>query len=80
MTVSKTQHIDASEPDDHGKYDYHYAYTTYVFAQDGIEYTARSYDDEPEKVAFVGKSVNAEAKVIIGDDLGLCGQVGKRRG
>ena len=69
MTISKTHHIDASDPNAEGQYNYHYAYTTYVFTHNGVEYTARSYDDEPDKVAIVGKSVRAKAQTISAGDL-----------
>jgi hypothetical protein len=69
MTISKTHHIDASEPNEQGTYDYYYAYTVYVFAQADVEYTARSYDDEPQKVAFVGKGVNGTTRRIVANDL-----------
>ena len=56
MIIQKTHHIDASEPDEDGLYEYYYAYSIYRFEQEGLTLVARSYDDEPEKAHFLSKS------------------------
>ena len=60
MNVTKSHHIDASELNERGKYDYYYAFTSYVFAQDGMLIFARSYDDEPKVASFAGMQLDEE--------------------
>jgi len=50
MDVTETHTVDAGEQDEHGYYDYYYAYTDIVFADDdhAIELHFLFYDDEDE--------------------------------
>ncbi len=52
MQVTVTHHIDSSEPDESGMYDYYYEYDIFDFHEDGIRYAARSYTDDPLEVHF----------------------------
>lgn len=64
MTVTTSHHIDASEPNERGMYDYHYAYTVYVFEQDGIKIAARSYDDDPKVASFAGMQLDGVDQIL----------------
>jgi hypothetical protein len=54
MTVEVSHHIDASEPDGDGFYDYHYEYDVYEFSDGVLTLLVRAYSDEPEKAALMG--------------------------
>ena len=45
MDVQITHHVDASEPDAQGMYDYRYEYDLYTFREGGLALVARSYTD-----------------------------------
>jgi hypothetical protein len=54
MNVISTHHVDASQPDARGKYEWRYAYTIYEFSNDsGTRFVARSYDDDPTRASFL---------------------------
>ncbi len=53
MKVSVSHHIDASEPDAAGDYDYYYEYYLYRFSDGRRSYVARAYADEPGQAAFL---------------------------
>ncbi|WP_061539484.1 hypothetical protein [Collimonas fungivorans] len=47
MEITSTHHIDKSELDENGMYDYYYEYDIYEFSENGLSYIARSYSDAP---------------------------------
>ncbi len=54
MDVKTSHHVDASEPDARGKYEWRYAYTIYEFSDEsGTRFIARSYDDDPTRASFL---------------------------
>jgi len=67
MNVDKSHHIDKSEPDANGMYEYYYDYHLYEFSQDDFKLTARRYTNESEahflglvsagEKAFLSKSI-----------------------
>ncbi len=69
MHVERTHHIDASEPDDAGMYDYYYEYDIYVFKDGAVCFAARSYVDEPEEAHFVGVEVKGRSRAMVDADL-----------
>jgi hypothetical protein len=48
MKVEATHHIDASEPDENGMYEYRYEYDLYTFTDGEAVLVARSYRNEAE--------------------------------
>ena len=69
MQIAITHHVDASEPDAQGMYDYCYEYDVFRFAADGVTFVARSYVDEPEEAHFLRIEVDGSARRMTSDDL-----------
>ena len=69
MHVERTHHIDASEPDDAGMYEYHYEYDLYRFSNEAICFTARSYVDQPGEAHFLGVLVSGHSRMMVDADL-----------
>ncbi|WP_407353306.1 hypothetical protein [Luteimonas sp. R10] len=69
MHVERTRHVDASDPDDAGTYDYHYEYDIYRFSDDALCITARSYVDEPDEAHFLGVVAHGHARKMVDSDL-----------
>ena len=69
MKVTASHHIDASEPDENGFYDYHYEYDIYEFSRDGRTYFARDYVDEPDQAAFTSCLEGEESRLLEAADL-----------
>ncbi|MFT4065614.1 hypothetical protein [Paraburkholderia sp.] len=68
MEVTATHHIDSSEPDENGMYDYYYEYDIYEFTDGNISYIARSYIDEPLDAHFLKMKADGEHEWrIMGD-------------
>jgi hypothetical protein len=53
MHVEKTHHVDASEPDADGLYEWRYEYDLYSFSDASISVVARTYVLEPDAVYFL---------------------------
>ncbi len=53
MNVSVSHHIDASDPDADGNYEYFYEYDIYRFSDGHRTLIARAYTDDSEKAAFL---------------------------
>jgi hypothetical protein len=53
MEVTTTHHIDASEPDAKGMYDWYYEYDLYRFSEGAIALIARSYVDKTYEAHFL---------------------------
>jgi hypothetical protein len=69
MNVTISHHVDASEPDEQGFYDYHYEYDIYRFLGDGRCYFARSYVHEPEQAHFLSCQEGADSNLLGPDHL-----------
>jgi hypothetical protein len=69
MDVAISHHIDASEPDENGFYDYHYEYDIYEFERAGRTYFVRAYVDEPDQAAFMSCLEAGKARLLDADDL-----------
>jgi len=63
MNVDKSHHIDKSEPDANGMYEYYYDYYLYEFTQGALKLTARRYANESD-AHFLGFE-NAGEKVFL---------------
>ena len=53
MKIERVRHVDSSEPDDAGMYDYHYEYDIYRFTKGENSFVARSYTDDPGEAHFL---------------------------
>ncbi len=69
MQIECTHHIDASEPDADGAYDYYYEYDFYRFSDDGICLFARSYADSADEAHFLNMEVGEVSRLLMDDDL-----------
>lgn len=69
MDVAVSHHIDASEPDSQGMYEYHYEYDIHEFSRSGRTYVARSYVDEPESAAFLSVREGGASQLLRSSDL-----------
>lgn len=69
MHVECSHHIDASEPDALGMYEYHYEYDLYRFTEGENCFVARSYVDDPEEAHFLGAEVGGHARPLVDADL-----------
>jgi hypothetical protein len=52
MKVRVSQHIDKSDLNENGFYDYYYDFNIYAFSEGEVTYYARSYNDEPNEAHF----------------------------
>ena len=55
MKVEISHHVDASEKDVNGDYEWHYEYDLYCFSNDQRAYVARSYSDDCSEAHFLRK-------------------------
>jgi hypothetical protein len=69
MDITVSHHVDASEPDAQGFYEYHYEYDVYRFSRAGRTYIARSYVDEPQSAAFLSCLEGSESRLLSSADL-----------
>ena len=64
MQVKRIRHIDCSEPNKDGMYDYYYEYDVYYFTEGVMSLSVRSYTDEPEEADFMGIELDGETREI----------------
>jgi hypothetical protein len=69
MLIECTRHIDASEPDADGFYDYHYEYDVYTFSDGAVCFVARSYTHEPLEAHFLRIDLVGESRLLTDADL-----------
>ncbi|NGN40696.1 hypothetical protein G6N74_06440 [Mesorhizobium sp. CGMCC 1.15528] len=69
MNVETTHHIDASDPDENGYYDYFYEYDIYRFSNEQSAFVARSYVDTPAEVHFLKCGLGSEERLLTTRDL-----------
>ncbi|MDR2219011.1 MAG: hypothetical protein LBE24_00335 [Methylobacillus sp.] len=69
MQIEQTHHIDASEPDESGMYEYYYEYDIYRFKDTSICFVARSYADEPDEAHFLSAETNGNSRFLERSDL-----------
>ncbi|WP_043309240.1 hypothetical protein [Pseudomonas sp. ML96] len=69
MRIECTRHVDASEPDEDGAYDYHYEYDIYRFANEALCLIARSYVDEADEAHFLNVEEHGRARLMRPADL-----------
>ena len=68
MDAVVTHHIDASEPDAHGMYEYRYEYDIYTFTEAGVVLVARGYNNETE-AHFLRIELDGESRPMTRADL-----------
>ena len=69
VNVKITHHIDASEKDAQGMYEYYYEYDIYHFTDGDKGCVARSYSDEPEEAHFLNVSKGKRERPLRKTDL-----------
>lgn len=69
MQIERTHHIDASDPDESGSYEYYYEYDLYRFTQGDACLVARSYADEPNEAHFLRIEERDSVRPLISQDL-----------
>jgi hypothetical protein len=69
MKVETSHHLDASEPDADGMYEWHYEFDLYRFSDGGVTFVARSYVEEPEQAHFINADVDGKARLITEHEL-----------
>lgn len=70
MIVETTHHVDASEPDANGMYEYRYEYDVFSFSDGRVALVARSYNNEAE-AHFLRIEVDGAPRLLTRADLKL---------
>ena len=70
MNVETTHHVDASEPDANGMYEYRYEYDVFSFSDGRVALVARSYNNEVE-AHFLRLEVDGAPRLLTRADLKL---------
>lgn len=71
MQVTVSHHIDASEPDEHGDYEYYYEYDIFLFTEGPLTLKARSYSDEGSQASLMGLGQAGKLHLLEYKDLKL---------
>ena len=69
MDVTVTHHVDASEPDAQGAYEYYYEYDLYRFGDGGNALIARSYTGTGDEAHFLSIELRGVARLLRAADL-----------
>ena len=69
MKVEKSHHIDCSEKDENGLYDYYYEYDIYRFIENDIAFIVRRYTDEENNAHFLRKEIQGKRQHLKPEDL-----------
>lgn len=69
IQVERTRHVDCSEPDASGAYDYYYEYDLYRFSDGAACLIARSYTDTPDEAHFLSLDVGGKSRLLKAADL-----------
>jgi len=69
MHIERIRHIDASEPDESGIYEYYYEYDLYRFTAGAECFVARSYTNEPDEAHFLRIETDGQPRTIVDGDL-----------
>lgn len=71
MHVECSRHLDVSEPDAEGMYEYHYEYDIYHFTEGAISIKARSYTHEPGEAHFLAIEADGKRRLLVDADMKL---------
>lgn len=69
MKVEQTHHVDASAPDERGRYTYYYEYELFVFSEADVVVVARSYSDTPTEAHFLRIEIGDAFHLLKRDDV-----------
>ena len=69
MRMECTRHIDASEPDADGCYEYHYEYDIYRFSDGATCFVARSYTHTLDEAHFLRIELDGDPRLLTETDL-----------
>jgi hypothetical protein len=69
VKVEVSHHVDASEPDAQGFYDYHYEYDIFTFSEGNVSFLARTYTDQPNEASFMARHVADRRHLLTERDL-----------
>ena len=69
MQIERTHHVDASEPDVAGLYEYFYEYDMFRFSDGSNCIVARSYVDEPDEAHFLRVEIDGQRRSMTDADL-----------
>jgi hypothetical protein len=69
MLIERYHHIDASEQDKDGFYDYYYEYDVYSFVDGPVSLMVRCYTDDSERADFQGIKVDGDYRGLELSDL-----------
>ncbi|WP_183141435.1 hypothetical protein [Pseudomonas syringae group genomosp. 3] len=71
IRMERYHHIDASEQDKEGFYDYYYEYDMYYFTEGTLSLVARCYTDDADEVNFMGIEFDGYDRSLESDDQSL---------
>lgn len=69
MNIHRSQHVDKSDLDENGEYDYYYEFEIFEFEEHGEKIVARSYADAPAEAYFIRIESKGKARTLVSDDL-----------
>jgi hypothetical protein len=69
MQIEKTHHVDCSEPDEDGRYEWYYEYDLFRFVIDDVSFIARSYVDSPDEAHFLRVERGGKPLQLSAEDL-----------
>ncbi|WP_439858544.1 hypothetical protein [Pseudomonas syringae] len=71
ILMERYHHIDASEQDKDGLYDYYYEYDMYYFTEGTLSLVARCYTDDADEANFMGIEFDGYDRALEPDDRSL---------
>ena len=71
MNIECKHIIDASEPNEQGRYKYYYEYDLYYFREGDLTLVARSYRDTAERVSFLRMEEDNQNRFLTREDFAL---------
>lgn len=71
ILMERYHHIDASEQDKDGFYDYYYEYNMYYFTEGTLSLVARCYTDDADEANFMGIEFDGYDRALEPDDRSL---------
>ncbi|WP_440091664.1 hypothetical protein ACTACL_14780 [Pseudomonas syringae] len=71
IRMERYHHIDASEQDKDGFYDYYYEYDMYYFTEGTLSLVARCYTDDADEANFMGIEFDGYDRALESDDRSL---------
>lgn len=69
MQVETTHHVEASEPDAEGNFEWHYEYDLFRFSDGKLTLLARSYTSDPDEAHFLRAESSGKARMLTSKDI-----------